>query len=49
MEWGGDWFLRYKDADEMKTLVDGLRDVETVSLTIDSQGVYQYLEIKKTA
>jgi len=48
MEWGGDWFLTYKSKDEMHQLYRDLKDIQSVNLTTDSQGVYQYLEIIKS-
>ena len=48
MEYGGDWFLNYKTEDELKSLADGLPDVESVHLKKDSFCIYQYLRIKKS-
>jgi len=47
MEYGGDWFLKYKTSEEMMSLSDGLEAVVERSLRADSQGVYQFLEIRK--
>ncbi|MBL9202714.1 MAG: class I SAM-dependent methyltransferase [Opitutaceae bacterium] len=47
MEYGGDWFLRYKDAPAMRELAAGLPAVEQTDLSLDAQGVYQFLELKK--
>ena len=47
MEWGGDWFLKYKDESQMSALSDGLEGVASSQLSVDSQGVYQFLEIQK--
>ena len=47
MEYGGDWFLKYKDEGQMRELAEGLSDVSSVSLRPDSQCIYQYLEIRR--
>ena len=47
MEYVGDWFMKYKDATVMHALADGLQGVAAKNLTIDSQGVYQFLEIRR--
>jgi len=47
MEYVGDWFLKYKTAEQMYALTDSLENVAGVNLTLDSQGVHQYLEIRK--
>ncbi len=49
MEYVGDWFLKYKDETQMRSLADDLKGVASVTLTLDSQGVHQYLEIRKEA
>ena len=47
MEYVGDWFLKYKDEAQMRELAEGLDGVASVSLEVDSQRVYQYLEIRR--
>lgn len=47
MEWGGGWFLDYKDESTMYELAAELKGVAKATLTTDSFGVYQYLEIRK--
>lgn len=47
MEYGGDWFLKYKDETQMRELAEGLEGVASLSLTSDGQHVYQYLEIRR--
>jgi SAM-dependent methyltransferase len=47
MEYVGDWFLDYKDEAAMYDLTAGLLGIEKVQLVKDTQGVYQYLEMRK--
>ena len=47
MEWGGDWFLKYKDESQMPALLDGLECVANSRYSSDSRHVYQFLEIQK--
>jgi hypothetical protein len=47
LEYGGDWFLKYKSEEEMLELAGGIYDALDVTLSKDTSGVYQYLEIRK--
>ncbi len=47
MEYVGEWYLNYKDEQDMYTIIDGLDSVEKVYLNKDHHNVYQYLEIIK--
>lgn len=42
-----EWLLQSKDAEEMRSLADGLSDVARVTVEPDEHGVYQYLTIYK--
>jgi hypothetical protein len=47
MEYGGEWFLCYKDEKEMYTMIDDLNNIAEVNFNCDKYNVYQYLEIIK--
>ncbi len=47
MEYVGDWFLKYKNEAQMRELAEGLDGVDATSVDLDSQRVYQFLEIRK--
>jgi extracellular factor (EF) 3-hydroxypalmitic acid methyl ester biosynthesis protein len=47
MEYGGDWFLQYKDEDAMYALTEGLKDVADMTVTSDSFGVYRTLRVTR--
>ncbi len=47
MEYGGDLILNYKTEDEMYRITEGLSAIEDINVSIDSQGVNQYLQIRK--
>ncbi len=49
MEYGGDWILKYKTEGEMYRVSEGLSSIEDVKVRIDSQGVHQYLKIRKSS
>jgi len=48
MEWGGDWYLDYKNQDTLTEMVSGLPGASSVEFETDSLGVYQYAKITKT-
>lgn len=47
MEYGGDWFLSYKDKAQMYQIIEGINDVADVKYVMDEYGVYQYLIVTK--
>ena len=48
LEYACDWFLAYKGQAAMMAMADALGDVAQATVTLDRQGVYQYLEITKS-
>jgi hypothetical protein len=49
MEYGGDWYLQYKDEETMYALALGLEGVVATTLQVDTYGIYQYLNLQKGA
>ena len=49
MEWGGDWYLDYKSRADFHELGAGLQGLLEASYSIDTHGVYQYLELRAEA
>lgn len=47
MEYAGDWFLCYKNKQEMFEITEGLEDVNSIDYIIDKHNVFQYLKIRK--
>ncbi|MBN1797763.1 MAG: methyltransferase domain-containing protein [Spirochaetales bacterium] len=47
MEYVGEWYLNYKDEQEIHTIIDDLDSMENVNFSKDQQNVYQYVEITK--
>ncbi|RPJ09000.1 MAG: class I SAM-dependent methyltransferase [Spirochaetaceae bacterium] len=47
MEYGGEWFLCYKEEREMREMVADLDGVAEVSHHLDKFNVYHYMEVKK--
>ena len=47
MEYGGDWFLCYKNKEEMHEIIAELKEVDSVDYIMDKFNVYQYLKIRK--
>jgi extracellular factor (EF) 3-hydroxypalmitic acid methyl ester biosynthesis protein len=45
LEWGCDWYLKYKTASELRSLAQDLEGVASAEVTRDARGVYQYLEV----
>ena len=46
MEYGGEWYLNYKDEQTMFDLSAAVPDLADVSLLTDDAGVYQYLALR---
>jgi hypothetical protein len=49
MEYGGNWFLSYKDEQTFQALSADLSDVRDQSVSLDSHRIYQYLEITRNS
>ena len=47
MEYAGDWFLCYKNKEEMHEIIAELKDVDSVDYIMDKYNVFQYLKIRK--
>lgn len=47
MEYVSEWFLEYKNENEMLSLAEEINDIEKVEIDIDPFGVYQYLKIRR--
>ena len=47
MEYVGEWYLQYKDSDEMKSMSKDLTDLKNTEIDMDPYGVYQYLSLYK--
>ncbi|WP_199351174.1 class I SAM-dependent methyltransferase [Haliangium ochraceum] len=42
-----EWVLQSKNADQLRSIADGLPDVDKVTVVSDEQGVYQYLDVRR--
>jgi extracellular factor (EF) 3-hydroxypalmitic acid methyl ester biosynthesis protein len=49
MEWVCDWYLKYKTEAELLSIAEGLEPIESVGVSRDTQGVYQFLEVRRKA
>lgn len=47
MEWGGEWYLDYKDQNEVLSMVTGLPGTSSIDLEVDDFGIYQYALVRK--
>jgi 2-polyprenyl-3-methyl-5-hydroxy-6-metoxy-1,4-benzoquinol methylase len=47
MEYGGEWFICYKEEKDMYEIVEDLDNIEKINFKKDKYNVYQYLEVIK--